>query len=311
VIACAFPIGLAAAIGVVTPVAVAQEIRVRQPSANVEPTQGAEPVEAPRPADALMDSNVAPDEATERLSSTDPVTWLPVVSASASTRSERIGFQLVDERFQVLQSEHFDWYFAPADAEAVGEIIRIGEGWYGRLARLFRHEFEQRKPVILGVDHPDLPREGRVVVPLTAPYGGTDRILGHGLVHAFQYDIAQSRPGGFQGLAGLPPWLIEGMAEYLSVGRDDPLTAMQVGDAIRGDDFPTIRQMTRESRFSFRFGQALWAYVGDTYGDDAIVEIFRSSLRAGFDNAVQEVIGLDVETLSVRWRANVAEQLLP
>jgi hypothetical protein len=105
--------------------------------------------------------------------------------------------------------------------------------------------------------------------------------------------------------------LIEGMAEYLSVGRDDPLTAMQVGDAIRGDDFPTIRQMTRESRFSFRFGQALWAYVGDTYGDDAIVEIFRSSLRAGFDNAVQEVIGLDVETLSVRWRANVAEQLLP
>ena len=311
-IACASTIGLAAAIAVVTPVAVAQEIRVRQPSANVEPTQQAEPVEASRPGSARMDSSVALEETTERLSPTDAVMGLPVVvSTSASTQSERDGVQLGDESLQVLQSEHFDWYFDPAEAEAVGDAIRIAERWYERLADFFQHEFEQRKPVILGADHADLPRENRIIVPLTEPYGATDRILGHELVHAFQYDIAQSSRGGFQGLSRLPLWLIEGMAEYLSVGGDDPLTAMQIREAIRGDDFPTIRQMTRESRFSFRFGQALWAYVGDTYGDDAIVEIFRSSLRAGFEDAVQEVIGLDVETLSVRWRAEVAEEYLP
>lgn len=310
-IACASTIGLAAAIAVVTPVAVAQEIRVRQPSAHVESTQQAAPVEASRPASARMDSSVALEETTERLSPTDPVTGMPVVvSTSASTQSQPDGVQLGDEAFQVVQSEHFDWYFDPAEAQAVGDAIRVGERWYGRLADFFQHEFEQRKPVILGADHAEL-HPNRIIVPLTAPYGANDRILGHELVHAFQYDIARSRPGGFQALVRFPLWLIEGMAEYLSVGRDDPLTAMQIRDAIRGDDFPTIRQMTRESRFSFRFGQALWAYVGDTYGDDAIVEIFRSSLRAGFEDAVQEVIGLDVETLSLRWRAEVAEEYLP
>ena len=61
-----------------------------------------------------------------------------------------------------------------------------------------------------------------------------------------------------QAMGTLPLWLIEGMAEYLSVGRDDPLTAMWLRDAIDRDDFPTIESMTKESRFfPYRFGQAL------------------------------------------------------
>jgi hypothetical protein len=74
--------------------------------------------------------------------------------------------------------------------------------------------------------------------------------------------------------------MIEGMAEYLSVGQDDALTAMWMRDAIRRDDLPTIKQMTRETRFfPYRFGQALWIYVGSTYGDDAAVQLFRRALR--------------------------------
>ena len=38
------------------------------------------------------------------------------------------------------------------------------------------------------------------------------------------------------------------MAEYLSVGRDDPHTAMWMRDAILQDDFPTIQQLTTEAR---------------------------------------------------------------
>ena len=42
--------------------------------------------------------------------------------------------------------------------------------------------------------------------------------------------------GGLQGLGALPLWLVEGMAEYMSVGRDDPLTAMWMRDAILGGE---------------------------------------------------------------------------
>ena len=152
-----------------------------------------------------------------------------------------------------------------------------------------------------------------MILPRAGSYGDTDHVLGHELVHAFQYNIAQSRRGGgLQGLGRLPLFLIEGMAEYLSVGRDDPLTAMWLRDAIRRDDFPTIEQMARESRFfPYRFGQAFWAYIGGRYDDDTVIQLFRMALRTGWEPAVNGVLGLSSDTLSAQWRAEVEAQYLP
>ena len=95
----------------------------------------------------------------------------------------------------------------------------MGERWYERYARAFQHEFEARKPVVLYADHPDFQQtntlsgfigegtggvteslKNRVIMPLTGSYFDTDHVLGHELVHAFQYNIAQTRRGG--GLQG-------------------------------------------------------------------------------------------------------------
>lgn len=268
--------------------------------------------------------------------------WFPVVLAlvaaavvPADAESQYFGrnkVQFDDFDFQVLTTDHFDWHFYPEEQEAVLDATRMGERWYERFARTFQHEFEARKPVILYADHPDFQQtntlsgfigegtggvteslKNRVIMPMTGSYWDTDHVLGHELVHAFQYNIAQSRRGGgLQGLSALPLWLIEGMAEYMSVGRDDPLTAMWIRDAIRRDELPTIRQMTRESRFfPYRFGQALWAYIGGTYGDDAVVQIYRRSLRVGFEGAIQGVLAMPTDTLSVRWRQAVEAEYLP
>jgi hypothetical protein len=136
----------------------------------------------------------------------------------------------------------------------------MSERWYERYARIFQHEFKERKPLILYADHADFEQtnvleqqideatggvteslKNRVILPLTDTYQETDHVLGHELVHAFQYDIAGSR--GAQGggaMARLPLWLVEGMAEYLSLGRESPLTAMWLRDAVLRNDFPTI-----------------------------------------------------------------------
>ncbi len=241
--------------------------------------------------------------------------------ASAEAQFGRNKVQFDDFAFRVMESDHFDWHFYEAGAEAMRDVARMGERWYERFARTFQHEFEETKPVIIYADHPDFQQtntlggfigegtggvteslKNRVIMPLTGSYWDSDHVLGHEIVHAFQYNIAQARPGGFQGLSTLPLWLVEGMAEYLSVGRDDPLTAMWIRDAILNDDMPTIRQLTRDSRyFPYRFGQALWAYVGGRYGDDAVIEIYRRSLRVGFEGAINQVIGMGTDTLSVRW----------
>ncbi len=236
-----------------------------------------------------------------------------------------------DFNFKVLNTEHFKFYYYPEEAEAVQDAARMGERWYERYARTFQHEFEKQKPIILYADHPDFEQtnaisgfisegtggvteslKNRVVMPLTGSYWDDNHVLGHELVHAFQYNVAQARARGLQGLNGLPLWLIEGMAEYLSVGRDDPLTAMWIRDAIRRDDLPTIKQMTRDTRFfPYRFGQALWAYIGGTWGDDAIIQIYRRSLQMGFEPAIQQVLGMSTDTLSVRWKAEVSKEYLP
>jgi len=255
---------------------------------------------------------------------------MPTAATAQYFGRNKVQFDKFD--FRILPTEHFNWHYYPEEREAVFDAARMGERWYERLARTFQHEFEAPKPVILYADHPDFQQtntlsgfigegtggvteslKNRVIMPMTGSYWDTDHVLGHELVHAFQYNIAQSRRGGgLQGLGRLPLWLVEGMAEYLSVGRDDPLTAMWIRDAIRRDELPTIRQLTRDTKFfPYRFGQALWAYIGGTYGDDAVVQVYRRSLRVGFEGAIQGVLAMSTDTLSVRWREAVEEEYLP
>ncbi|MEE8148615.1 MAG: hypothetical protein V3T24_13485, partial [Longimicrobiales bacterium] len=234
--------------------------------------------------------------------------------------------------FKILKTPHFDIHFYPEEAEAVEDAARMGERWYERFARLFQHDFEKPKPIILYADHPDFQQtntlrgslseglggvteslKNRVIMPLTGSYADTDHVLGHELVHAFQFNIAQSRSGaGIRGFTLLPLWLVEGMAEYMSVGREAPLTAMWIRDAILRGDLPTVREMTTERRFfPYRFGHAFWAYVGGTYGDERVVDLFRRSVRVGWEPALNQVLGENSDTLSARWHEAVEKEYLP
>jgi hypothetical protein len=114
------------------------------------------------------------------------------------------------ERFdwRIMETEKFDIHFYPAEREVTEDAARMAERWYARLTRAFQHEFE-KKPLIFYADHPDFQQtnttsgmltEGtggftealrnRVVMPFTGVYHENDHVLGHELVHVFQYDLA-------------------------------------------------------------------------------------------------------------------------
>jgi Tol biopolymer transport system component len=233
----------------------------------------------------------------------------------------KVQYQTFD--FHVLRTPHFDIYFYPAESLAAHDAGRMAERWYTRHSETFAHQFE-RKSIVLYADHADFeqtnvvsesPDQGeqgvteglrtRVVMPLQGSYKETDHVLGHELVHVFQYDIAEN--GDVNGLARmgtLPGWLIEGMAEYFSLGRNSPLTAMWMRDAVERDSFPTIEQLTNDPRFfPYRYGQALWAYVAGRWGDRAVVDVYRTSLRMGLDAAIARVLGEPADSLSADWAA--------
>ena len=232
--------------------------------------------------------------------------------------------------WRVLNTPHFDLHFYPAEEEPARDAGRMLERWYQRQSSLLRAEFT-KKPVVLYANHPDFQQtnviggtisEGtggvtesgrtRIVLPLTGVYADNDHVLGHELVHAFQYDIAAKSEGGLPTIGQLPLWVIEGMAEYLSLGREDAHTAMWLRDAAFRDDLPTITQLTRDPRyFPYRYGEAMWAYIGGRWGDRIIPTLYREALRSGLDGALRRVLGYSSDSLSREWHAAIRAAYLP
>src|SRR5262245_20287974 len=240
-------------------------------------------------------------------------------------------------QWQVLKTEHFDIHFYPEEEAAVREAARMAERWYGRLSQIFGREFTERKSIILYADQADFQQttvtrgligegtggftEGlrtRVVLPFTGNFEDTDHVLGHELVHVFQYDILQDRRAAQPEAAArsapvdLPLWFVEGMAEYLSLGRFAPQTAMYLRDALARDSLPDLEKLSRDPRyFPYRWGHAFWAYVGGRWGDMVVGRLFARGARMGVEGALQEVLASDLKQFSEDWKAAIREAYGP
>lgn len=233
--------------------------------------------------------------------------------------------------FQVLKTEHFDIHYYPEARDAVEQAARMAERWYARLSRLFNHELSGRQTIILYADHPDFEQttalmgfideatggvteafKRRVVLPMAGSLAETDHVLGHELVHAFQFDITTggSSPvgGRFPSALAMPLWFIEGMAEYLSLGPQYALTAMWMHDAARRDKLPTFRQMQNPRYNPYRYGHALWAYIGGRWGDQAVGELLKATAVTGnVGQAIATVLEISPNDLMADWKTSISE----
>lgn len=243
--------------------------------------------------------------------------------------------------FRVLKTEHFDIHFYPEEEVVVRDAGRMAERWYARLSKLFGHRIQRRTPMILYANQGDFqqtyvigdmigegtggftePIKDRVVLPLTGSYADNDHVIGHELVHSFQYDIATAisagsagNPGSLSGaeaMARLPLWFVEGMAEYISIGRRDPNTALWLRDDVLHDRIPSIDDVSGDMRyFPYRYGQAIWAFIAGRWGDDVIPRLYRSSVQGGLEVGVRRILGLSLDSLSNEWVASLKATYQP
>jgi Tol biopolymer transport system component len=229
-----------------------------------------------------------------------------------------------DFAFQILQTPHFDIYYYPAEQQAVEIAARLAERWYDRLSTALSHTFETRQPLVLYASHAHFIQttvvpgsigegvggvtdhaRGRVIMPFAVGLRETDHILGHELVHAFQRDILrkQKRP-----MTTLPLWFLEGMAEYLSVGELDRHTAMWVRDSVRTGRLPAIADLNNPKWFPYRYGQALWVYLAETYGEGVVAASLKSTAKGGASARLAAATGVDAAALSSGWHAHMKRQ---
>ena len=209
-------------------------------------------------------------------------------------------------KFQVLKTEHFDIYYYPEEAEGAAIVARMAERWRWRLTRFFSHDLRGRQALILyaapahfrqtnaieglvgeGTGGATEALKRRIVLPMAGSLADTDHVLGHEMVHAFQFDMTGADPResefSLPGILQFPLWFAEGMAEYLSIGPVHAQTAMWLRDAAITEKLPHVKDLDDPKLFPYRWGHALWAYIGATYGDRAVVSLLRSAANPRFD----------------------------
>ncbi|MCX6561371.1 MAG: peptidase S9, partial [Candidatus Aminicenantes bacterium] len=206
-----------------------------------------------------------------------------------------------------------------------------------RFERLLNHDLRGRQALIMYASHPQFEQttalneimgEGtggvteslkrRIILPFGGTLADTDHVIGHELVHAFQYDIASGpgpkyamQMGG--GLEQAPMWMIEGAAEYLSIGPVDTHTAMWMRDLMNKKKFPTIKDLINPYKyFPYRYGQAVWAYIGGKYGDLTVAKLMKDVIRGlNYEKAIEKDLGITIKKLGEDWQAALKKDYEP
>ncbi len=249
-----------------------------------------------------------------------------IVSSAHAQYFGRNKVQYESFDFKVLHTKNFDVYFYPEEEKAAIMAARSAERWYARISRILNHELGSRQILILYSSSPHFQQttaipgiigEGtggvtemlkrRIVLPMAASLAETDHVVGHELVHAFQFDItaqdhpryAAQTPTAFR----LPLWFVEGLAEYLSIGTSDPHTAMWMRDAVRREALPMVKNMNNPNKyFPYRYGHSLWAYITGRWGDDQVERIMKAVGKTGdYESVLKKTLGVKLEELSQGW----------
>ena len=228
------------------------------------------------------------------------------------------------ERFDydVYQSPHFEMYTYIKNEEWLKKFLNDSEEWYRMHQLVLRDTIAFKNPMIIYANHADFQQtnaisgaigsgtggvtealKNRVVLPVAQTNAQTHHVLGHELVHAFQYDmVIRGDSTSLRDLQKIPLWMVEGLAEYVSIGAVDPFTSMWMRDAVLNDDIPSLKDLSSGKYFPYRYGQAFWAFVTGLKGDDVINPYFRATAKFGLERATELVLGYDFKDFSKLWQ---------
>lgn len=227
-------------------------------------------------------------------------------------------------KYNVYRTPHFDIYHNFKNDSLIDYLATGCEQWYEIHSTVFDDSIRFRNPVIFYEHHADFQQtnvtnstigvgtggfteglKNRVVMPVSTAVSQTDHVLGHELVHAFQYNLLLNTDSiSLKNISNIPLWMIEGMAEYISIGSVDPYTSMWIRDAFLNKELPTLSDMTKKPKYNpYRYGQAFWTFTAKIWGDTVMAPLLVSTAKLGYKKAIEKTLGIDEKTLSNMWKS--------
>jgi Tol biopolymer transport system component len=232
--------------------------------------------------------------------------------------------EYTDFDFRILTTEHFDVYYYGREERAARIAAQLAERWYARFSRILRHELHRRQPLVMYGSQAEFAQTNvvsgllsdsiggvtessrrRIVMPFAPTLAETDRVLGHELVHAFQFDIARRHGGG----TGQPLWFIEGMAEYLARGTADAESSLWLRDAVGSERIPKRQRDAARELSPYQYGHALWSYLGRRFGDEIVEKALKPDKKhRKLADRMRYATGHDLDALHADWLADVQRE---
>jgi Tol biopolymer transport system component len=230
--------------------------------------------------------------------------------------------------WKVIHSAHFDIHY-PEGYEYLGErSVEIAEQANILLGEKLKHVLSEVIPIYIYPSHgyfqmtniiPFSIDEGtggvtestrkRILVPYDGSYESLLHVLTHEIVHAFQFDIllrgGAGNVVGFSGDPQIPLWLIEGMAEYYSIGWNGSAD-MMIRDAVLTGTMPSIFELNNYQVVNpvmfYKGGQVFYQYIAQTWGEEKIPELLKDmrdvrDIKAAFKTC----FGISLEDLNRNW----------
>ena len=220
--------------------------------------------------------------------------------------------------FKVHETPHYDIHHYLKNKEVINWLAEDSELWYEYHSEALQHDIPFKNPMIFYNNHAEFQQtntisggigvgtggvtegfKNRVVMPVSFSNQQTHQVLGHELVHAFQFNIILGGDStNIRSMSNVPLWIIEGMAEYMSIGRVDPFTSMWMRNAILNDDVPSFEKMASPRYFPYRYGQAAWSFLAGFYGDETLKPFLEESAKYGVPVGAIRTFGTDLDNLS-------------
>ncbi len=242
--------------------------------------------------------------------------------------------QYVTFDWQVLTTEHFNIYFYPEEKEIAETAARLAEDSYDFLQEKFNHTIDKKIPFIVystpvffeqtNIIPGILPEnvagfteffKQRVVIPFNGSFSDFSHVVRHELVHVFTMQkIAYVAKMHRKNNVPYPPlWFTEGIAEYWSKGWDSRADMIMRDMAISG------RIITLENIYSisgsflmYKVGQSFLNYLGETYGDDKLSDLFDNWWRGRtFSEVVRLTYDKPLKELGAEWEYWVKKRYYP
>ncbi|HDL59980.1 MAG TPA: hypothetical protein ENH14_00830 [candidate division WOR-3 bacterium] len=236
--------------------------------------------------------------------------------------------------FKIVESQHFRIFFYSGGEELFKFAVPVLEEAYEEYKSVFGIDFDNKIPVIIynSPKHfqetnviPQLIEEGvggfteifksRVVVPFTGSYREFRHVLRHELVHVFQYRIIMGKLRSSLITATvfrIPLWVMEGMAEYLSLGwsRD---AESYIRDLAINNKLPSVEELGYYGGYIvYKEGQLIYKYVAENYGEEKVGEFFNILVfRRSLDEAIKKCFGITLEEFDKRFEEYVKKNYYP